>query len=73
MAATTVRGLALINTLIVAGSTLRDPVRPPQWEAGQVMIEFGLLPEVLRMTILAGQELTMMRLVLVMTLAAFLT
>ena len=45
--------LALIHTLIMTGSTFRHTMSPPQRESSHVVIERGLLPEILGMTILA--------------------
>ncbi len=73
MATTTVGGLPLINSLVVTGTTFRDPVSTAQREARKVMIKPSLLPEVLRVTVLTRQQLSIMRIILMMTLATFLT
>ncbi len=52
MASTTIGGLPLIDSLIVTGTTFRDPVSTTQREAREVVIKAGLLPEVLRVTVL---------------------
>lgn len=73
MTSSAIRRLPLINTLIVTGSAFRDPMRPAQREARKVMVKASLLPEILRMTVLARQQLSVMRIILMMTLATFLT
>lgn len=73
MTSTTVRRLTLINALIMTGTTFRYPMRPAQWETCEVVIKTGLLPEILRVTVLARQQLSIMRIILMMTLTAFLT
>jgi hypothetical protein len=57
----------------MTGPTLRNPVRPTQREAGQVMVKLRVLPEVLRVTFLTREQLSIVRIVFVMALATFLT
>jgi len=73
MTAPTVGGLTLINTLFVPGTTFGHAMRATEREPGQVMIKARLLPEILRVTILTRHQLTIMRIILMMALAAFLT
>lgn len=70
---TAVCRLSLIYALVVTGSTFRHTMRSSQWETRKVMIEPGLLPEILRVAILARHQLAVMRVVLMMTLTALLT
>jgi hypothetical protein len=73
MTAPTVGRKTLINTLIMAGPAFRHTMRAAEREPCQVMIKAGLLPEVLRVTVLARHQLAIMRIILMMALAAFLT
>lgn len=73
MTAAAVGRLPLINTLIMTGPAFSHAMCTAQREAGQVMIKARLLPEILRVTILTRHQLTIMRIILMMALAAFLT
>lgn len=72
MTAPTVGRQPLIHTLIMTGPAFGHTVRAAQREPCQVMIKARLLPEILRVTVLARHQLTIMRIILMMALAAFL-
>jgi hypothetical protein len=73
MTAAAISWLPLINALIVASPAFCNPMRTTQRETRQVMIKPRMLPEILRVTILARHQLAIMRVILVVTLTALLT
>lgn len=70
---TTIRRQALIHTLIMARTTIGDPVRSLERETGQVVVELRLGPEVLQVTLSATRQLTVVIIVFDVTRETFLT